>query len=99
LFLKYIFHFFRGNVLEIPATKKEDRGNYYCSAINGIDPIPRRRIGVVVEFPPIVTTSQLSHGQAINYHVNLDCRIQACPTSTVIWMFRGLHLYNNHYYT
>jgi len=99
LFLNIYSILFRGNVLENPATNKEDRGNYYCSALNGVDPIPKRKIGVVVEFPPIVTTSLQIHRQALNYHVDLDCRIQACPTSTVVWMFRGMQLTNNQYFT
>jgi len=62
-------------------------------------PSPKRRIGVLIEFPPIVTTSQLSHGQALNYHVDLDCRIEACPTPTVVWMFEGKSVSKNQYYT
>jgi len=100
LFSKYLFKFFfRGNIFEIPVTKKGDRGIYYCFAENGIRPSPRRTISVVVEFPPFVSTSQLFNGQALGYFLNLDCRIEACPpVSTVVWMYKGLRLTNNRYY-
>jgi len=98
LVFKIYIPIFRGNILEIPFTKKEDRGNYYCFAENGIRPSPRRTISVVVEFPPVVTTSQRFHEQVLNYYANLDCRIEACPASTVIWEYKGIQLSNNQYY-
>jgi len=89
--------FFRGNVLEFTKIQKEDRGLYYCEVMNGVGKNVFREIDVVVEFPPLITSSKYIHKQPFRRIVNLDCRIEAYPTPSVVWMYNGLQLYNNHY--
>jgi len=80
--------------LKIPAIKKEDRGDYHCTAENGVG----RRISVSVEFPPVVTALQNPVGQAVNYDTYLVCRVTAYPTPTIFWIFNGETLSNNEHY-
>jgi len=80
--------------LKIPAIKKEDRGDYHCTAENGV----RRRISILVEFPPEVTGLETRVGQAINYDTYLACRVKAYPTPSISWIFNGVKLSNSQHY-
>ncbi|KAF0747451.1 Uncharacterized protein FWK35_00032049, partial [Aphis craccivora] len=83
-----------GNILKIPAIKKEDRGDYHCISENGVG----RRISIKVEFPPVLTALQSHVGQAINYDAYLLCRVQANPQPAITWIFNGVLLSNNQHY-
>jgi len=86
--------------LEIPVTRKEDRGVYYCLASNGVNPTKTEQhtVVVIIQFAPVVTTSKHFRGQALKYYMDLDCHVEAYPVSTVVWMRNGVQLSNDQYY-
>jgi len=84
--------------LKISNINKEDRGNYYCIAENGVGKGTRRRISIEVEFAPIVTVLQTRVGQAENYDVYLECHVESNPPPAIIWLFNRVQLSNNQHY-
>ncbi|CAH1732422.1 unnamed protein product [Aphis gossypii] len=87
-----------GNILKIPAIKKEDRGNYYCIAGNGVGNDTSRRISISVEFPPVITALQTSVGQAVLYDAYLECHVEANPQPAISWIYKGIEISNNQHY-
>ncbi|CAH1732425.1 unnamed protein product [Aphis gossypii] len=87
-----------GNILKISAIKKEDHGNYYCIAENGVGKGTKRKISIDVEFAPVVTALQTIVGQAVNYDVYLECHVESNPPPAIIWIFNGIQLTNNENY-
>ncbi|CAH1732404.1 lachesin-like isoform X3 [Aphis gossypii] len=87
-----------GNILKIPGIKKEDRGNYYCIAENGVGNDTSRRISISVEFPPVITTLLTRVGQAVNYEAYLVCSVEANPQPAITWIYKGVELSNNEHY-
>lgn len=96
--LKYIFHFFRGNILKIASITKEDRGTYYCVAENGVGRGARRNIAVEVEFAPVITVPKPRLGQALQYDMDLECHVEAYPPPAIVWLNNGIQLTNNQHY-
>ncbi|UYV62932.1 K02A2.6-like [Cordylochernes scorpioides] len=84
-----------GNVLHMPRIKKSDRGTYYCVADNGVAHGARRNIGVEVEFAPVVTVDRPRYGQALQYNMDLQCRVEAFPSPSIQWWFGGELLQNS----
>ena len=58
----------------------------------------RRNIGVEVEFPPYVWTSQPKVEQALQYDADLHCRIEAFPSPSVAWLKDGQVINDNQNY-
>ncbi|KAF0761910.1 lachesin-like [Aphis craccivora] len=87
-----------GNILKIPVIKKEDHGNYYCIAENGVGKGARRKMSIEVEFAPVVTVLQTRVGQAVNYDVYLECHVESNPPPAIIWIFNGVQLSHNENY-
>jgi len=90
--------YYRGNILNIPHVRKDDRGTYYCVADNGISPGARRQVGVEVNFPPQIRVGRGRYGQALQYDADLYCHIEAFPSPAVIWMKDGVQLSDNQHY-
>jgi len=88
----------RGNILKIPVIKKEDHGNYYCIAENGVGKGARRKMSIEVEFAPVVTVLQTRVGQAVNYDAYLECHVESNPPPAIIWIFNGVQLSHNENY-
>lgn len=89
---------YRGNVLKINSVKKDDRGTYYCTADNKVGEVVERSIALEVEFPPNVRADKQWVQQAVNYDVDLECRVEAFPTPTIVWSKDGITLTNNQHY-
>ncbi|XP_025203435.1 lachesin-like isoform X2 [Melanaphis sacchari] len=89
---------YRGNILEISAITKEDRGTYYCVAENGVGKGARRNIAIEVEFSPVITVPKPRLGQALQYDMDLECHVEAYPPPAVIWLNNGVQLSNNQHY-
>ena len=90
--------FYKGNTLSLGNVTKYDRGTYYCVADNGVGSGARRNIGVEVEFSPYVWTSQPKVEQALQYHADLHCRIEAFPSPSLQWLKDGQVINDNQNY-
>jgi len=88
----------RGNILKIPAIKKEDRGTYYCKADNNVGNGTSHKISLEVEFAPVVTALETSVGQAVLYDVYLECHVEGNPQPAITWIYDGVELSNNKHY-
>lgn len=87
--------YFRGNVLEFSAIKKEDKGIYNCIAENDVGQISQRRVEVLVEYAPVVTAPITRIGQALQNDVEFLCKVQAYPPPVIVWLKNELQLPNN----
>ncbi|XP_067133824.1 lachesin-like [Centruroides vittatus] len=87
-----------GNILNIFNVSKNDRGTYYCIADNGVSKGARRNIGVEVEFEPVVTAERFRYGQALQYNMDLLCRVEAFPSPSIVWIKDGVQLQDNQHY-
>ncbi|XP_031827641.1 septate junction protein lachesin [Nomia melanderi] len=90
---------YSGNVLKIPAIRKEDRGTYYCVAENGVGRGARRNINVEVEFAPVITAPRPRLGQALQYDMDLECHVEAYPPPAIVWLKDDVPLLNNQHYS
>ena len=88
-----------GNIFKIPSVAKEDRGNYYCIADNGVGRKKKHRVNIEVEFAPVVVAKGSRLGQALKYHTNLECHIEAYPPPVITWHKDGVQLTDNQHYT
>lgn len=70
---------------KIDEVTREDRGVYYCTADNGVGKSNRRSINFEVEFAPIISVPRPKVAQALDYDIELDCRVEAFPAPTVVW--------------
>lgn len=75
--------------------KKEDRGLYRCVAINGIGNNAVYETNIVVEFPPIVTSTKRFQTPVLNNFIDLHCHIEAYPTPSIVWLHNENELINN----
>lgn len=91
---------FEGNVLVIPKVAKEHRGTYYCVASNVVGQGARRNVDVEVEFPPVLTVPRKRLGQALQFDMDLECRIEAYPPPAILWFREGdnVQIKNNQHY-
>lgn len=87
-----------GNILTIHNITKNDRGTYYCIADNGVGRGAKRNIGVEIEFKPKVRVNRPAFEQALNHPVDLECRVEAFPTPSIIWLKDGYELANGQHY-
>lgn len=85
---------FQGNILKINEVEKQDRGLYYCIADNGIGKPDRRAVNFEVEFSPKIVIPRPRVAQAIDYDIELECRVEAYPAPTVVWFKNGVQLYS-----
>lgn len=77
-----------GNELNIDEVAKEDRGLYICTADNGVEKAAKRSVNLEVEFAPIISTPRPKVAQALDYNIELECKVEAYPAPTVVW-FKG----------
>lgn len=90
-----MFVFYSGNILKINAARKEDRGLYYCIADNGVENPDRRSVSLEVEFPPKISAPRPKVAQALDYDIELECRVEAYPAPSVLWYKNGEQINNN----
>ena len=64
---------------------KEHRGTYYCVATNVVGQGARRNVDVEVEFKPFITIPRKRLGQALQFDMDLECRIEAYPPPAIKW--------------
>ncbi|XP_014666804.1 PREDICTED: lachesin-like [Priapulus caudatus] len=76
---------FWGNVLEINAISREDRGIYICYATNSVGSGDKRSIPVLVEFPPVVKVPRPEVYVARGQSAELECVVEGFPDPWVDW--------------
>lgn len=62
--------------MPISYVNKEHRGTYYCVAENGVGRGARRNIAVEVQFAPVVNATRKRVGQALQFDMDLECKVQ-----------------------
>ncbi|KAJ6215664.1 hypothetical protein RDWZM_010164 [Blomia tropicalis] len=87
-----------GTVLIMHNVTKQDRGEYYCFADNGVGSGAKRRVEVEVEFAPEVEVKISQYRQALRYHVDLFCTVQSYPSSTIRWFKDGVEIQDSRNY-
>jgi neuronal growth regulator 1 len=70
---------FKGNELVFPHVTKEQRGTYYCVATNVVGRGARRNIDLEVEHTPVIKIPRKMLGQALQFDMDLECKIEAYP--------------------
>lgn len=88
-----------GNDLHIENVAKEDRGLYICTADNGEGKPDKRSVNFEVEFAPTITVPRPKVAQALDYDIELECRVEAYPAPTVVWFKDGRQIYDDSDYT
>jgi len=80
---------YKGNVLVFPNVTKEHRGTYYCVATNVVGTGARRNINVEVEHKPFISIPRKRLGQALQFDMDLECKIEAYPPPAIRWFREG----------
>ena len=65
--------------------KMEDRGNYVCTADNGVGSPDSKVVTLDVEFPPSIRVPRPRMPQAYGYEAKLVCKIEAFPPPSIFW--------------
>lgn len=73
-----------------------DRGTYYCIAENGVGKPVRKNVDLEVEFAPIISIPRPKVAQAIDYDIELECKVEAYPAPAITW-FKGNKQISNGY--
>jgi len=91
---------YKGNVLVFPNVTKEHRGTYYCVATNVVGTGARRNIDVEVEHKPHIKIPRKRLGQALQFDMDLECKILAYPPPAIRWFREGTSepITNNQHY-
>lgn len=77
---------------------KNDRGIYYCTAINGVGLPDSRSIGVEVEFAPVFIKPTHDYWQDLQSVIEITCNVEAFPTPEIIWLKERARLADDHHY-
>jgi len=80
---------FKGNELVFPHVTKDHRGTYYCVATNVVGTGARRNIDVEVEHNPTIRIPRKRLGQALQFDMDLECKIEAYPPPAIKWFKEG----------
>jgi len=80
---------YKGNELVFPHVTKEHRGTYYCVATNVVGTGARRNIDVEVEHIPGIKIPRKRLGQALQFDMDLECKIEAYPPPAIKWFKDG----------
>lgn len=80
---------------KIDEVTKEDRGLYFCTANNNVGEPNRRSINFEVEFAPAITVPRPKVAQALDYNIELECRVEAYPAPTVVWYKNDLQIFDD----
>lgn len=65
--------------------KKEDRGTYYCIAENSVGKPDKKIFDLEVEFAPIISVPRPKVAQALEYDIELECRVEGYPAPAITW--------------
>merc|ERR1712088_953151 len=90
---------YKGHTLMFPKVTKEHRGTYYCVATNVVGQGARRNVDVEVEFAPVLSIPRKRLGQALQFDMDLECKIEAYPPPAIKWFRDTLPITNNQHYS
>lgn len=85
---------FNGTILKINDISKQDRGIYYCIADNGIGQPDQRTVNFEVEFPPKISAPRPRVAQALEYDIELECKVEGFPAPQVSWYKDGNQIFS-----
>merc|ERR1712177_21656 len=90
---------YKGNELVIEKVERWHRGTYYCVATNVVGTGSRRNIDVEVEHTPSLSIPRKRLGQALQFDMDLECKIEAYPPPAIKWYRDTLPITNNQHYS
>merc|ERR1712223_230522 len=90
---------YKGHTLMFPKVTKEHRGTYYCVATNVVGQGARRNVDVEVEFAPVLSIPRKRLGQALQFDMDLECKIEAYPPPAIKWYRDTIPITNNQHYS
>lgn len=79
----------------IDEVSREDRGLYYCVADNGVEVPAKRSVNFEVEFGPSISVPRPKVAQALDYNIELECRVEAYPAPSVVWYKNEMQIYDD----
>lgn len=88
-------HSVAGVEYKIDEVTKEDRGLYYCTANNGVGDPHKRSVNFEVEFAPSISVPRPKVAQALEYNIELECRVEAYPAPSVAWYRNDLQIHDD----
>lgn len=81
--------------LTISDLKREHRGNYTCTADNGVGLAKEKVLTLQVGFPPSIDLPRPRIPQATYYEADLECQIRAYPAPTIRWKKNTTDIWND----
>ncbi|XP_025206233.1 lachesin-like [Melanaphis sacchari] len=92
-------NFYRGNVLSFPNVTKDDRGSYFCDAVNSDGKGVRHIVDFRVAFSPVITVSNIiyTHRESSKHDMDVQCLVEAYPAPKIDWLYNGVVLLNDNY--
>ncbi|GAB0092487.1 Lachesin [Sergentomyia squamirostris] len=91
-------HKITGNILKLQAARREDRGTYYCLAENDVGKSAPKTVTLEVEFAPVISIPRPKVAQALDYNIELQCRVEAYPPPSIVWLRHGQQLLSSEEY-
>jgi len=73
--------------MTIPNVQRINKGNYVCTASNGVGTAKERVLDLVVGFAPTIELPRPRVSQAAYYEAHLECHIRAFPQCQINWHF------------
>jgi len=73
--------------MSIPNVQRINKGNYVCTASNGVGTSKERVLELVVGFAPTIELPKPRVPQAAYYEAHLECHIRAFPQCQINWHF------------
>ncbi|XP_025190919.1 lachesin-like, partial [Melanaphis sacchari] len=91
--------FYRGNVLLFPNVIKDDRGTYFCDAVNSDGKGVRHMVDFRVTFAPVIKVSNImyTHRELSKPNMDVQCLVEAYPAPKIDWLYNGVVLFNDKY--
>merc|ERR1711997_118484 len=76
---------FTSSRMIVQKVRREDRGNYVCTADNGVGKSQQKKTYLDVEFAPIIKVPSPRITQALYHEATLSCEVEASPSPVMYW--------------
>ncbi|XP_023327472.1 lachesin [Eurytemora carolleeae] len=87
-----------GETLQIDSVRREDRGEYSCTADNQVSAPVSKHFTLKVRFGPRISVPRPRVHQALSHGVSLVCDIEAYPAPAITWTKNGVSIVNEENY-
>jgi len=78
---------------------KDDRGIYYCDAVNSVGGGVRRIIDFPVNFASVTTVSKIMyiHSEPLKRNMDVQCLVKSYPAPKIERLYNGVVLVNDNH--